>query len=69
LLTITESFSSSLEKNDPTQFQLSVTEVLYEMELNDGDTHPWQEAISVLRRGMDRPPTELETTLYPTPRR
>ncbi len=26
------------------------------MELNDGDTHPWQEAISVLRRGMDRLP-------------
>ena len=55
---LVESFSLSLEKNDPIQFQLAVTEVLYEMELTDGDIHPWQEAISVLRRGMDRLPLD-----------
>ena len=57
---LVEFFSISLEQNDPTQFQKAVTEVLYEMELTDSDIHPWQEAISVLRRGMDRLPLNWE---------
>ncbi len=51
---LVRSFSTSLENNDPTQFQTTLTEFLYETELTDGDIHPWQEAISVMRRGMNR---------------
>lgn len=51
---LVESFSSSLMNNSPAQFQTTLMEFLSEAELTDGFLHPWQEAISVLRRGMKR---------------
>jgi diguanylate cyclase (GGDEF)-like protein len=51
---LVESFSASLISNSPAQFQTTLMEFLSEAELADGDLHPWQEAISVLRRGMKR---------------
>ncbi len=53
---LVEAFSTSIECNDPSKFQMMLMEFLHEVELTDGDIHPWQEAISVLRRGMNRLP-------------
>ena len=57
---LVEAFSTSIEKNDPTLFQTTLMEFVHEVELTDGDTHPWQETISILRRGMKRLPLRWE---------
>ena len=55
-----DAFYTSLQEGDRLQFQTTLMDFLYGLEMADEKTDPWQEIISALRREMTQLPVEWE---------